>query len=187
MKRTIQILTLAMCSFSMTSCSPFMKVSERSENGYFKSINTNNVITIKSEKVNLDDYKGILVVPKSENNFIVGMMNNINYFEKVMTFDDLEKEIIKENKQDEIGEIRGRIGLNNVSKKYKKFLYITIKEPAHNKMRIELTNPETADDLLISEVKYDNFWTGVSDAEIFNPLFNELIKYIENNSATYKK
>ena len=34
---------------------------------------------------------------------------------------------------------------------------------------------------------YDIVWSGVYDTNTYNPLFNEFIKYIENNSKTYKR
>lgn len=182
MKRTITLLATLGLLFSLNSCT-VMKVSERNESGYFNSVK--QAKTIKSEKVDLDNLKSLLLVPKSKDNFVEGMIKNINYFEQIMTFDDLEKEIIKNNKQDEVGNFEGRIGLHNASKKYRKFLYISIYQPNDKKIQLKLINPETTDEIFIAETNFDLVWSGVNDSNTFNPLFNELIKYIQSNSKTY--
>lgn len=42
------------------------------------------------------------------------MGEKIGYFDRVTTFDDLEKEIIRDNKQDEVGALIEKIGVNNI-------------------------------------------------------------------------
>lgn len=184
MKNLLKPLSILTCLLSLTSCT-LMKVSERTQNGYFSS--TKYASTIKAEKIDLDEHKNILVVPRSDNEFVIGMVKNIKYFDQVITFTDLEKDIVKNNKQEEIGSIEGRVGLSNISKKYKKFFYITFYKPSDKKLQLKLINPETTDDLFIAEVNYDIVWSGVYDTNTYNPLFNEFIKYIENNSKTYKR
>lgn len=185
MKKSNLFLTLICSGLLLSSCT-VMKVSERTDQGYFKSIKT--ATTIKSEKIDLDQHKDIIVVRKSENDFVLGMVKNINYFNNVITISDLEKEIIKDNKQDEVGNIQGKIGLNNIYRKYKKFFYLTFDQGSNSKkIQLKLTNPDTADEVFIAETDFDIVWSGVNDANTFNPLFNELIKYIEANSKTYKK
>jgi hypothetical protein len=117
------------------------------------------------------------------------MAKNLNYFEQVMTFDELEKEIIRNGKQDDVGSLSGRIGLSNAATKYKPFLYLHFENNAAktNHLQFKLINPTTAEDLFVSEIKLDYLWAGVSDQNAYNPLFNSLLEYIQANSKTYNK
>lgn len=184
MKKAKIFLATVFMSLMLSSCT-VLKVSERNEKGYFSSVK--QAQTIKSEKIDLDLRKGLILVPSGADNFFVGMVKNINYFDQVVTGAELEKEIIKSGKQEEIGSMEGLIGLNNISKKYRKFLYLKIHKPTQKKIQLTLIDPETAEDLFIAETSFDEVWSGVNDANTFNPLFNEFIKYIEANSKIYKK
>ncbi|MDO4225422.1 MAG: hypothetical protein Q4C75_05970 [Bergeyella zoohelcum] len=184
MNKATKLLASLLLTLSLSSCT-VMKVSERKSDGYFSSVK--QASTIKSEKIDLDANKKLLIVPDVDDDFIKGMVKNIGYFDEVITFDELEKEIIKNNKTEEVGDMKGKVGLHNISKKYKKFYYITLAQPSDKKLQLKLVNPETTDELFIAETTFDLVWSGVNDANTFNPLFNELIKYIENNSKIYKK
>ncbi|WP_426430939.1 hypothetical protein ACPX19_00920 [Winogradskyella sp. HB-48] len=161
-----------------------MKVSEKQQDGYFNS--TKKATILVSESFDLDSNKSLLVVPNSP--FMKGMAEKINYFDRIITFEDLEKEIIQNGKQDEVGALTGKIGINNAYRKYKKFLYLKFDDNPDNSKRIQLklVNPETFDDIFIADTAYDVVWSGVNDQNTFNPLFNSLIDYIRTNSKTYK-
>lgn len=168
----------------LTSCGTYLKVSNLNEQGLFYA--TKESETIKSADYDLDSNKQLLVVPNSA--YMKGMAEKLNYFEKVITFDDLEKEILKDNKQDEVGPLVGKIGINNAYRKYKKFLYLKFDDNKEKSKRIQLQliNPENFDEIFIGDTLYDEVWVGVFDSNTFNPLFNQLIKYIKKNSKTYK-
>lgn len=176
--------TLSLVSlFATTSCT-VMQVSEKRGDGYFNSVK--NAEILLQMPFDLDSSKQLLVVPNSV--FMKGMAEKIGYFDKVITFDDLEKEIIRENKQDEVGALTGKIGINNAYRKYKKFLYLKFDNNAdkQNRIQLKLINPENFDDLFVADTAYDPVWSGVNDQNTFNPLFNALIVYIKENSKTYK-
>ena len=162
-----------------------MKVSEKTEKGLFKASKKADILVNKP--FNLDENKSLLVVPNSP--FMKGMVEEIGYFDKVITFDDLEKDIIKDNKQDEVGTLNGKIGINNAYRKYKKFLYLKFDDNKEKSKRIQLklVNPEDFDEIFVADTLYDDFWVGVNDQNTFNPLFNALITYIKGNSKTYVK
>lgn len=184
MKRTISFLATLSIILSLSSCTA-LKVSETNEKGYFNSVK--QAKTIKAENIDLDTRKSLILVPSGADNFFTGMVNNIKYFDQVVTFSDLEKEIIKNGKIEEIGNIEGKVGLHNIAKKYRNFVYLIFYKPNEKKIQLKLVDPETTDDLFIAETAYDIVWAGVNDANTFYPLFNEFIKYIEKNSKTYKK
>lgn len=184
MKKIIIPIIITLVSLSIQSCS-VMKVSEKNDEGYFKS--TKKAVVLTNQPYDLDNNKQLLVVPNVE--FIRGMGEKIGYFDRVITFDDLEKEIIRDNKQDEVGALIGKIGINNIYRKYTKFLYLKLDSNKDKKNRIQLTliNPENFDEIFVGDVLYDTKWIGVYDTNTFNPLFNALINYIEENSETYHR
>lgn len=168
----------------LISCT-VLKVSERLKTGYFKSNTTAKMID--ATDLNLDTIKSLLVVPNGE--YMKGMSENIGFFENIMTFEELEEEIIRTNMQDEVGSLAGKIGLNNVYRKYKKYLYLHFEANPDNKnkLQLKLTNPGSLEDIFVAETNYDPVVAGVYDANTFNPLFNELIKYIEMTAKSYRR
>ena len=168
---------------TFTSCT-IMKVSDKQQNGYFNS--TKKATTIVNKPFDIDANKTLLVVPNGA--FMKGMAEKIKYFDRVITFEDLEKEIIQNGRQDEVGALSGKIGINNAYRKYKKFLYLKFAENPENPKRIQLKliNPETFDDIFVADTAFDVVWSGVNDQNTFNPLFNSLIDYIKEHSKMYK-
>lgn len=168
----------------ITSCS-VLKVSERQSNGFYSSNKKAN--TVKAIEFDLDTLNELLVVPNSE--FMKGMSENINYFKKVITLEELEKEIILARMQDEVGPLVGKIGLNNTYRKYKKFLYLRFDNNSEKSKRLQLKliHPGTLDEIFVAETLFDTVWAGVYDKNTFNPLFNSLIAYIERNSKSYNR
>lgn len=167
----------------LPSCLTLYKVSPLGKDGYFASPISGK--TISSKRVELDTIKSLLIVGDK---FILDMIKNINYFDSVITLEDFEKQIILSNKQEEVGPLSGKIGLNNAYRKYKKFLYIAFKVSEINKnmLQLKLINPNTLDELIVAE-SYLHYRGGgmTSDQHTFNPLFNELIKYIRQNSVSF--
>ena len=168
--------------FLISSCKA-LQVSDRNSDGYFEA--SKKAVTKVSVPYELDKNKALILV--TDHDFVKGMVGKIGFFGEVITFEDLEKSIIKDNKQEEIGPISGRIGLSNVYKKYKKFLSLTIEfNDKRNKIKLKLINPETFDEIMVAETEFDTVMAGVYDRNTYNPLFNSLIDYIKGNSETFK-
>lgn len=170
--------------FCIQSCT-VMKVSDKNQDGFFQSSKKADILV--NQAFDLDNNNQLLIVPN--NTFMIGMAEKIGYFDRVITFDDLEKEIIKDNKQDEVGPLTGKIGINNAYRKYKKFLFLKFDDNKNKSKRLQLklVNPENFDEIFVGDTLYDDFWVGVNDQNTFNPLFNALITYIKANSKTYGK
>lgn len=132
--------------------------------------------------------KALVIVPTGE--FLYGMTKKLNYFDTVVTFETFQKDIIKANKQDQVGDISGLIGLNKAYKHYKKYLYLNFERKGTGrydmKLRLKLTNPGTLEEIFIAEIPYDPYISGVNDQNTFYPLFNKLIDFIKRSSKTYK-
>ena len=162
-----------------------LKVVERSDkdNGYFYEniIQANTIISL--DTVNMDNYKPLLVVPKSE--FLVGMSKNLNFFDEVITLEDLEKRIIEANLQEKVPTVNSYIGLSNAYKAYKPFLYLNIGPDKRDKkivQQLKLVNPNTGKEIFLSELEssYPN------DQGVWYPLYNSLIDYLRRTSKSYK-
>lgn len=166
------------------SCVTVLEVSERKSDGLYLSARKATIL--KSELIDLDTINDLLVVPNGV--FLKGMAKNINFFERVITIEELEKEIILSNKQDDVGSIASDIGLNKAYRKYKKFLFLELDRDDNQKKRIQLklVNPNTLEELFVADVYWDTI-SGINDNHTFNPLFNSLILFIDTNSRSYNK
>lgn len=177
------LCTIAVTLF-LTACSS-LKVAELDETtGYFPSSKFAPVV--KSEKVDLDSMKGVVLVPDAD--FEKGQIINIGYFDKVITYTELEKMVIKNNLTEKIPTIDGLIGLNKVAKEYKPFLwfrYDTRRDGNDAYAQYILTDPLTLEDIFITEMYLDFVWAGVNDQSTWYPMYNSLVRYIKENSNTF--
>jgi hypothetical protein len=156
------------------------------ETGYFKT--KKQAVTIVNKAVDLDSMRELLLVPDQE--FVLGQIGNIGYFSNIMTFNDLEKAIIVNGLQDKVPDVRNKIGINKAANEYRPFLWFRFAtRGSGNKEygQFILTDPKTLEDIFTAEIHLDYLWAGVNDQHTWYPLFNELIKYIEANSKTYRK
>ena len=182
MKQLIIILITLLAS----SCTQMKVVKVNEETGYFDA--SKKATIVKSEKIDLDKHKGLLLIPDGD--FVKGQINNIGYFDELITFDELEKYVVQNGLQDKIPSLREKIGVSNAYKHYKPFLWFRfdIREEKYKEYaQYILTNPETLEDIFVAEIYVDIVWTGVNDQYTWYPLFNALIDYISENSATFRK
>jgi len=181
--RKLSIVFLIMLT---SACTSLKVVETNSKTGYFPGNKTADVV--KSVKIDLDSLKDIVLVPNGD--FTSKMVKNIGYFNTVMTFEDLETAIIKNDLTDKVPSLNDRIGLNKAAKAYKKFLWLrwdTRTDGSSQYKQLILTDPITLEDLFIAETYLDHVWAGVSDQKNWYPIMNSLIDYLKENSATYGK
>lgn len=182
----MRIFFIIIASLLLSSCSNMKVAKVDPATGYFKT--NSQAVTTVSKAVDLDSMKSLLLIPDED--FVKGQINNIGYFDRMITLKDLETEIVKNNLQEKIPDISGRIGLNKVYKEYSRFLWFrfdTRSVDGKKYAQFILTDPGTLDDVFVAEVELDYMWKGVNDQYTWYPLFNEMIKYIDHNSKTYKK
>lgn len=143
--------------------------------------------TLKSETFDLDQRKELLVFV-GNNDFVVDQIKTIGYFDEVLGREALEAAIIKADLVEKVPTVEGLIGLNNVAKKYKPFVYLDFdsrEEGANSYLQLVLTDASSMEELFRAERYLDTIWEGVNDRNTFYPLFNSLIKYIDENSEIY--
>ncbi|WP_299522656.1 hypothetical protein [Winogradskyella sp.] len=185
MKRHVLLLLF---SITVISCGPFLKVSELKKNGRFKASKV--ATTLKSVPFDLDTHKALLVVPQDESKFFIGMAKNISYFDRVITFENLEKEIEKAGNLDKISSLRGLDRWSKAYEIYQPFLILTndFRDEDETYWQLKLINPANNEELFVNEIPYDFdkiLW--ITDKNTYNPTYNGLIEYIESNSTTYNK
>jgi hypothetical protein len=179
----------AFCIFIVllvAGCSSFKVVELDPSTGYFPVSSKAQIVSEKP--LDLDTRKNLLLVPKSD--FVKGMIKNIAYFDELVTFDELEKQIIAANLTSKIPAITDRIGLSNAAKNYKSFMWLhfdTRGEGRSKYSQIVLTDPLTMEDYLIAETYLDFRWSGVNDQNNWYPMLNSLVDYIKKNSKTYRR
>lgn len=181
----MQKLILLTLVVFISACSS-MKVSELDPNGRLPTKTVANIV--KSQDIDLDQHKALLLVP--DNEFVIGQLKKIGYFDELMTLEDLETKIIKEGLQDKVGSVTDRIGINKAYTHYKPFLWLRFdsRGKGHDTHgQFVLTNPGNLEDYFITETRFDYVWSGVNDQDNWYPMFNSLIEYIEKQSKTFNK
>lgn len=182
-KTLIALIMLA----SLAGCTSFQVTHLDTATGYFPT--TSKAKVIESKKVNLDEVKGLLVFEGSHNTtgskFILEMAKNIGYFDKVITTEDLESEIIIANLTDKIPSLDSFIGMSNAAKYYKKFLWLYVQAGTGGTAQLVLANPLTTEKYLVIEQPLGNIWVGRNDQNTWYPLMNGLVEYIKENSKIY--
>ena len=181
MKHIFYLLLLGILMSTLASCVLPHPLKRRSHDYYF---NTQKGTTIKEKAVHLDTMKSILVVPEIKDLMVA--VKNIHYFDTIITLNDLELQIIAANKQDEVGALAGRIGLNKAARYYKPFLILDFHYDDENPhyFEIRLTDPRAFEDIFIAKTVLMN---NINRSNFLYPLMNELILYIEENSETYDR
>ena len=145
---------------------------------------------IKNDTINLDAYKGLILIPAGVQ--FRKYFETINYFDNFETFDEFEKKIRKSELKKQIGDFYGKDGLINAYTKYKKFLCLFITEEKDNVVKMSLYKPDTKELFIVTGKSKTNFiginaGTKSTSDDAYESMLNELVKYIEINSKTYKK
>ncbi|WP_374584186.1 hypothetical protein [Pseudoduganella sp.] len=145
-------------------------------------IGTATVVTAK--QVSLKQFKPMVFVSATQAS--IDQVKTIGYFDEVLDIDGLQKLVIANNLQEKVPSLNDKIGLNKLYRAHKPFLWVYFKRinKDHKQyMQLIATNPETLEDLFVSEVQLDFVWSGVNDQNSRYPLFNALITWIQQNKA----
>ena len=167
-----------------------------------------------SKKIPLAKFKGMIVVASAdldsdEINKVdeVKQVKAINYFDDVYSVADLQKLVIANNLQDKVMTLSTMEGLRDLYRSYRPFLFLHFKciKSEEKYYRLIATNPDTMEDVFVSEVKIKNYSKtaynlaafltlgagmhdydyynncDVSDPEVRFSIFNSLIVWINHN------
>lgn len=114
----------------------------------------------------------------------IEQLRAIKFFDQVVGYEDLQRIVVLNKLQDKVPSLSEPIGLSKLYQVYKPFLWVNFKVvPREGKPYLQLvaTNPETFEDLFVSEVHLDFAWAGVNDQNARYPLFNALIEWMNQN------
>lgn len=167
------------------------------ETGYFPGRNK-NIKVITSVKVKPKVLKSILLVVP-DNKFVLGMVNNMNFFEKIMTDTELIQQLTKQSLVKEI-ESQGSVALtinesnndpiipetNNLLsealRQYDLFMFLELtdwKVDGKYYAGIVLSDYKNQVVYFESHIRVKLMWDGWSDKGTYYPLFNSLLKYLK--------
>jgi hypothetical protein len=169
----------------LCGCSSLKVAKVDPKSGYFPSKTKATIVVNKP--LDLDQRNSLILEANSE--FQENQIKNINYFKEVITFEDLEAIIVKNDLGTKVPSIKDRIGINNAAKHYKPFLWFRFDTRGSGNdeyAQFILTDPLTLEDYFITETHLDRICSGVNDQSNWYPMYNSLIDYIKEHSKTYK-
>lgn len=174
------------CCILLTACATRFTETKTDKSGYYStgSEEYSRASTAISENINLNEFRTMAYVDAPD--FFVKQTQNIGYFSQVLDKEELETKIIEMELQQKVPDVSSLIGLNNLYKNYKPFLYITIdveKKGDTDYAQLIVKNPLTGKKLFVSEAEMDYVWKGVNDQNTFYPLFNSFIDWINANKG----
>lgn len=183
-------IAAALVSLLLSGCGTQLQPKKVDASGYIAGGGTYTDVrkaeVTKSVKVSLAKFGGAVLVSNGAK-FGVEQVRQLGYFQTVYAPDDLQKVVIQNHLQDKIQSLSEPIGLNNLYRLYKPFLWVHFKgekEGSDLYWRLIATDPETLEDLFICQTKF-NQWTdwGINDQTMRYPLFNSFIDWLKANQG----
>jgi hypothetical protein len=181
MKRQFSLLMLLLC---LTS---FGQNTEESNQLFKTKIKAN--VTI-NDTISLDNFKELVIIPGGH---FRKELEKINYFSKIMSFEEFRKEIKKAGLDITRYNLNTKEGAEIIFKEYKKFIFVAQARSNTDKdiQQIIIINPMKGKVFEVEGKQKTNV-IGISAGtkylpeEINNAMLNELVNYIRTNSKTYK-
>lgn len=181
MKKLFYILILLTCLISVG------QNTDENKQLFKTKIKAN--VTI-NDTINLDNFKELAIIPGGH---FRKELEKINYFSKIITFDEFKKEIKKAGLNDSKYDLGTKEGAKNVFTDYKKYIYVaqTISNTDKSTRQIIIVDPIKGKVFEV-EGKLKTNVIGISAGtkylpeQMNNAMLNELVDYIRANSKTYE-
>lgn len=114
-------------------------------------------------------------------------LENIGYFGQVLRKDEFERMLVHDGHSNEVQTVDGFAGLARASQVYGPFLVVDFDVEAgagyQVRVKMQVYNAANAEELLHVEHQVTN-WAGL-DSVLFQPTFNVLADWLDENSATF--
>lgn len=124
---------------------------------------------------------------ESYDSYFEQSLQNIGFFGQVLRKDDFERMLVRDGHSDEVQTVDGFAGLARAAQVYGPFLVVDfeVEGGAGYQVRIKMQvyNASNAEELLHVEHQVTN-WAGL-DSTLFQPTFNVLSDWLDENSATF--
>jgi hypothetical protein len=183
----LRLVSLALVStLVLAGCGTQLKVAPVDpQTGLIKSEKgtVTEATVVTSRKFPLAQHKGMAFV-SGGGTYAVDQMRTLGYFDQVVSYDDLQKIVIANRLQEQVPSLNEPIGLNKLYRAYKPFLWVHFKRvQRETKTYLQLVaiNPDTLDEVFVSEVHMDFVWAGVNDQNARYPLFNAFSRWVQQN------
>jgi hypothetical protein len=189
---SVRLFLLAGLILLATGCSSTMKAVKPVEGVGFptgKPLTAEEILV--DETLDLTTYRRLAYVQvkgeqsETYESFIVESIRNIGYFDKVVSKQQFEQELIASGKSDDVSNISDLIGLRGASKAYGPFLVVSTDVEWLGgydfTASIKAIDPVTGRTLYHAKRKAFN-WAGL-DKPLFYPLFNGFLGWVNANKT----
>lgn len=179
-------IAVSLTTLLLAACGTQLKVAPVDpQTGLIKSEKgtVTEATVVTSRKFPLAQHKGMAFV-SGGGTYAVDQMRALGYFDQVVGYDELQKIVIANRLQEQVPSLNEPIGLNKLYRAYKPFLWVHFKRvQRENKTYLQLValNPDTLDEVFVSEVHMDFVWAGVTDQNARYPLFNAFSRWVQQN------
>ena len=181
----MKVLLIVFTSIMLFACGTQQKIVKVDDStGFFPTDTKADVI--HSSRFDIDSFKQLVLV--GDGDFVKGQVENIGYWDNVITTSELEQMIVREGLIDEVPSVRDNIGKAKAFKHLQPYVWLRFKvrkEGNKNYAQLALTQPKDLTDVFVAERYLDYVWAGVHDQNTWYPLFNELIVYLKENSTEF--
>ncbi|MBU6199734.1 MAG: hypothetical protein KGP08_08775 [Xanthomonadaceae bacterium] len=188
----LRVMSLVLVFLTLSACGTQMQIARPDKNsghldgGGTYSNDVRKAEVIKSTPISLKKYDSNVFV-SGGGKYAVDQVRALGYFQSVFDNESLQKIVIQNHLQDKVQSLSDPIGLNNLYRYYKPFLWIHFKSERKEGVlywRLVVTDPDSLDDLFVCQTQF-NQWTdwAINDQTMRFPLFNSLIDWIKKSSG----
>lgn len=163
----------------LTACGTFSKTQTLNPETNYFAAKDKEVTILKEIWINPDTLKTLLVTPDSD--YFLTMGKNLDFFEEVITFSELEKRIQRARIGKKIPVLTDRPGLQEGAEIYKPYVLMEFfKRDMDNGLFAGFVLYDAKRDLIIfeNEIKVNLMWDGWTDQGTMFPLYNSLLEYL---------
>jgi hypothetical protein len=177
-----KIALLTLCIALIYGCGSFEKATTLNPStNYFPAKKIKQPTTLKEIEVSRDSLRTfLLVVPSTD--YFLQMGKNLNYFDTVMTYDQLQTAIVKEGLSDKVPSLSDKVGLKRAYDHYRKFVLLEptkVQKPGDGWFAgLALYEPQRAEVIFQNEIWLNLMLDGWTDQGTMFPLFNSMLDYL---------
>ena len=179
--RITKLSVIGLILISMISCGTFEKAATiNTQTNYFPAKKNKVPVILIDKPTNADTLKLMLVVPSTD--YWLAMGKNMNFFERVLTYDQFQSEIVKKGLSDKIPTLSDKVGLNRAYKLNQPYVILNltkVNKPGNGWFAgLTLYDPKNAEIIFQNEIWLNLMWDGWTDQGTMFPLFNSLLDYL---------
>ena len=182
----LRLLTLALTITLISGCTTNLRVAPIDDKTGLLASDSGvraKATVVLDKATSLSRFKGVVFVSDS-GEFAIRQMQATKLFERVLSYDDLQRVVAKEGLLQRVPSLNEPIGLSNLARAYQPFLWVGSKKVVREDkayMLFVATDAETLEVLFTAEIAMPYYLREVSDQNMRYPLFNEFIAWACRN------